>query len=56
MKNFVLHTHGINMTGRWVGLSYDGQIMTGWGSMAKSEDEARDLIAGLKEREGESVG
>ncbi|NJP27833.1 helix-turn-helix transcriptional regulator [Microbispora hainanensis] len=53
---FVLHTHGINMAGRWVGLSYDGQIMTGWGSMAKTEDEARDLIAELKERDGQSVG
>jgi len=46
---FVMHPHGIGMTGRWVGLSYDGRIITGWSSMAKSEDEARELVAKLKE-------
>jgi hypothetical protein len=46
---FVLHPHGISMTGRWVGLSYDGKIVTGWGAMGKSEVDARDLIAQLKE-------
>ena len=38
---FVLHTHGQWMTGRWVGQSYDGEIVTGWGAMAKSENEAK---------------
>ena len=47
---FVLHPHGISMTGRWVGLSYDGKIVTGWGAMGKTEDEARSLIEHLKER------
>jgi transcriptional regulator with XRE-family HTH domain len=46
---FVLHPQGLSMTGRWVGLSYDGLIITGWASMAKSEDEARELVAKLKE-------
>src|SRR6266511_2292475 len=46
---FQIHPHGINMTGRWVGLSYDGQIVSGWGSMARTEDEARELIYKLKE-------
>ena len=45
---FVLHAHGVNMTGRWVGMSYDGKIMTGWGAMGRSEEEARDLIQQLK--------
>jgi hypothetical protein len=27
---FVMHPHGIHATGRWVGLSYDGNIVTGW--------------------------
>lgn len=45
---FVLHPHGIAMSGRWVGLSYDGAIMTGWGAMARGEDEAHDAIAKLK--------
>ena len=48
---FVMHPHGINMTGRWVGLSYDGAIVTGWSSMAKTEDEARALVEQLKEQE-----
>src|SRR6478735_1441424 len=47
---FVLHTHGHQMTGRWVGMSYDGVVVTGWGSMAQSESEARALIGELKQR------
>lgn len=47
---FVLHPHGISMNGRWVGLSYDGTIVTGFGGMGKGEDEARDLIKKLKEQ------
>lgn len=49
---FVMHPHGISLTGRWVGLSYDGKIVTGWSSMGKSEDEARELVAQLKEPGG----
>jgi hypothetical protein len=37
---FVLHPHGLNMSGRWVGLGYDDKIMTGWGAMAKTAEEA----------------
>ena len=48
---FVLHTHGQQLTGRWVGLSYDGAIVTGWGSMARSESDARALIDELKRRD-----
>ena len=47
---FVLHQHGIHMSGRWVGLSYDGPIVTGWGAIARTEKEAIDLIAHLKEK------
>jgi len=46
---FVIHPHGVSLKGRWVGLSYDGEIMTGWGGIGKSEDEARNLIEELKE-------
>jgi transcriptional regulator with XRE-family HTH domain len=49
---FVMHPQGLSMTGRWVGLSYDGLIITGWASMAKSEDEVRELVAKLKESGG----
>jgi hypothetical protein len=48
---FVMHPHGIHATGRWVGLSYDGNIVTGWSSMARTEDEARELVGELKEQE-----
>jgi hypothetical protein len=47
---FVLHQHGVNMTGRWVGLSYDGPIITGWGAIARSEEEVRTLMSQLKEQ------
>lgn len=40
----VLHPHGISLKGRWVGLSYDGEIRTGWGVMARSESAANDLM------------
>jgi hypothetical protein len=49
---FVMHPQGLSMTGRWVELSYDGGIVTGWASMAKGEDEARELVAKLKESGG----
>jgi hypothetical protein len=45
---FVLHTHGINMSGRWVGTSYDGPLMTGWGAMARTQREVEELIEMLK--------
>lgn len=48
---FVLHPHGVNLKGRWVGLSYDGKIQTGWGAMGKSEEDARALIEELKQDE-----
>jgi hypothetical protein len=48
---FVIHPHGIHATGRWVGLSYDGTIITGWSSMAKSEEEARTLVGELREQD-----
>jgi hypothetical protein len=53
---FVPHPQGITMTGRWVGLSDDRQIMTGWGSMAKSDEEARSLVERLREQESGSDG
>ena len=48
---FVLHQHGNHMTGRWVGLSYDGPIVTGWGAIARTEDQAVSLVNELKEKE-----
>ena len=46
----VVHPHGQSMTGRWVGLSYDGALVTGWTSMAKTQEEAERLMHKLKQR------
>jgi hypothetical protein len=45
---FSLHQHGTRMTGRWLGLSYDGPIVTGWGSIARIEAEAIALMTELR--------
>jgi transcriptional regulator with XRE-family HTH domain len=47
---FVLHQHGLRMAGRWVGMSYDGPIVTGWGAMARTEEEVLAVMAHLKEK------
>lgn len=53
---FVLHPHGQELSGRWVGLSYDGKIVSGWGGMGHSEQEARDIIDRLKAEEASGRG
>jgi transcriptional regulator with XRE-family HTH domain len=45
---FVLHQHGQQMSGRWVGLSYDGKIVTGWGAITREMDAATAAIEALK--------
>lgn len=45
----VLHQHGTRMTGRWVGLCYDGPVVTGLGSIARSRDQALALMDELKQ-------
>ena len=52
---FVLHQHGIHMTSRWVGLSYDGPIITGWGAIARTEDEVIALMDKLRSEEKAST-
>lgn len=41
---FVLHPQGLTMSGRWVGLSYDGNNVTGLGSITRTADDARTVI------------
>lgn len=53
---FVLHPHGQRMSGRWVGLSYDGDIMTGWAAITREKNEAPETIHQLKESGGRRVG
>jgi hypothetical protein len=50
---FTIHAHGIPLLGRWVGMSYDGKIDTGWAAMAHDGDEAVQLIERLKESNGQ---
>jgi transcriptional regulator with XRE-family HTH domain len=47
---FTVHQHGGHMTGRWVGLSYDGPLITGWGTMARDEHQATELMQHLREK------
>lgn len=49
---FTLHPHGLQMAGRWVGLGYDDRIMTGWGSMAKTRENAEAVIEQLNRTHG----
>lgn len=41
------HPHGTHAWGRWVGMSYDGVVITGWGAMARTEDEAHKVVQDL---------
>jgi len=52
---FILHPHGGRATGRWVGMSYDDAIVTGWAAMAREEDEPARLIEGLTQTKGSGV-
>lgn len=52
---FVLHPHGLYMAGRWVGLSYDGKVVSGYGSMAKTHDDAEAAIGRMKDEQGSST-
>jgi transcriptional regulator with XRE-family HTH domain len=49
---FVLHPHGLNMSGRWVGLGYDGRIMTGWASMGQTQEESEETMTKLMQSQG----
>lgn len=49
---FVLRPHGLTMAGRWVSLSNDGKVITGWRSMAKEHDAAEAVIGRLKQEYG----
>ena len=38
--------------GRWVGMSYDGEVISGWGGMARSEEEAHKVVQDLIDSKG----
>jgi hypothetical protein len=39
------------MSERWVGVSYDGKIVTGWGAMARTAADATAIIEDLKKQD-----
>ena len=44
---FVLHAQGDYAHGRWVGLSYDGPVVSGYATLARSQDEAKAVMQRL---------
>lgn len=42
-----LHQHGTYAWGKWVGMSYDGEVISGWGVIARTADEARAVTQHL---------
>jgi transcriptional regulator with XRE-family HTH domain len=42
-----LHPHGTQAWGRWVGMSYDGAVITGWGSIAREQDQSHKIVQDL---------
>lgn len=44
-----LHPHGTFAWGRWVGMSYDGDVISGWGVLARTEDQANLVTHTLTE-------
>ncbi len=45
-----LNPHGDRLAGRWVGLSYDGMFIEGWGAVARDERTSLALIERLKKQ------
>jgi transcriptional regulator with XRE-family HTH domain len=43
----VLHRHGTHAWGRWVGMSYDGAVITGWGSLARTQEHSAQIVQDL---------
>jgi hypothetical protein len=42
-----LHQHGTYAWGRWVGMSYDGPVVTGWGAIARTEEQVHQVVVDL---------
>ena len=51
-----LHPHGTHAWGRWVSMSYEGPLITGWGAISRDRDQANSVVQKLIETEGESRG
>ncbi|MFF0488506.1 helix-turn-helix domain-containing protein [Nocardia sp. NPDC004068] len=49
---FALHPHGQMMAGSWVGQSYAGLIVRGWGAIARERSASEELCHSLMRTEG----
>ena len=49
---FVLHAQGEYAHGRWVGLSYDGPVVSGYAALARTQDDAQAVMQRLIEAGG----
>ena len=43
----VLHAQGDYAHGRWVGLSYDGPVISGYATLARTQDDAQAVMTRL---------
>jgi transcriptional regulator with XRE-family HTH domain len=48
---FALHPHGNHAWGRWVGMSFDGIVVTGWGAMARTQELVDKVMHDLIDRD-----
>ncbi|MGH3501375.1 MAG: hypothetical protein ACRDQA_10885 [Nocardioidaceae bacterium] len=48
---FALHPHGTHAWGRWVGMSYDGHVITGWGALARTDEDVHKIVQDLVDSE-----
>ena len=44
---FVLHAQGERAHGRWVGLSYDGPVVSGYATLARDQEQAKAVTTRL---------
>ena len=51
-----LHPHGTHAWGRWVGMSYDGLVVSGWAALSRERDHCQRVIHELIETNGASNG
>lgn len=49
---FGMHTHGHTALGIWTGTSHDGDLLSGWGALGGTEDQAVKLVTDLKKTRG----
>lgn len=49
---FGLRTHGDEALGIWTGTSHDGDLLSGWGALGKSEEQVVRLVDELKTTRG----